>query len=394
MKKDKAVWLIVLGISFVMLAGFLLFQTSSKPLQPSAYNTYTHQAMAWRQGRMDLPEDIPYLELADYRGKVYVSFPPVPSIPVYLLTFIFGSGVPDGLLMLLYAGLSLYLVYRLLIWHGFQPLHSAAWAFLFLFSSSYTPLMLNGAVWYQAQSLALLLVLLSISFMDARKPLPGLVFFALSVGCRPFHAVYGPLLLFLFIRGNQGEGLQLKKSIAMLLPGILAGLLIAALYALYNWARFDNAFEFGHNYLEEFSIEGGTQFALRHLPGNARSFILSLPFERTMQGFRIKQFGFSLFLSNPALLLLVIWTAAGLFRKRLGPELALIAVFFLIHLFLLLLHRTFGGYQYGARYAVDLLPYALLFLMRRESKTMKKAELFTLLAGFALAVYGSLMIHL
>ena len=52
------------------------------------------------------------------------------------------------------------------------------------------------------------------------------------------------------------------------------------------------------------------------------------------------------------------------------------------------------GEALGARYAVDLLPYALLFLMRRESKTMKKAELFTLLAGFALAVYGSLMIHL
>lgn len=394
MKNTKAAGFIVLGLCFLLFAAALLFAADTNPLRPSAYNTYTHQAMAWRQGRMDLPEDIPYLELAHYQGRVYVSFPPVPSIPVYLLTFLFGSGVPDGMLMLLYAGVSLFVIYKILLRRGFTPASSAAWAFLLLFSSSYLPLMLNGAVWYQAQSLALMLVFMAVSFMDQRKPFLGLLCYALSVGCRPFDAVYGPLLILLYLNREKEQGVPARETFLKLLPGILAGLVIASVYALYNWARFGNIFEFGHNYLEEFSIEGGRQFALRHLAGNINKFIFSVPFEGTQEGFVLRRFGFSLFLANPALLLLVVWILSQAIRKKLTGEQTLIAGFFLLHLFLLLLHRTFGGYQYGARYAVDLLPYALLFLIRRESRTMKKAEAIALLLGLALAIYGSLVIRL
>ena len=51
---------------------------------PSFYNTYTRQALAWREGLLHLPEDVPYLELAIYEGEYYVSFPPLPSPPVWL----------------------------------------------------------------------------------------------------------------------------------------------------------------------------------------------------------------------------------------------------------------------------------------------------------------------
>ena len=37
------------------------------------------QAQSWLEGRLDLGKDYPYLELAVFGGKYYVSFPPFPS---------------------------------------------------------------------------------------------------------------------------------------------------------------------------------------------------------------------------------------------------------------------------------------------------------------------------
>ena len=65
---------------------------------PTPYNTYTRQALAWRQGLLHLPEDVPHLELAIFEGEYYVSFPPVPSLVLWPLTFLFGENTPDDLL--------------------------------------------------------------------------------------------------------------------------------------------------------------------------------------------------------------------------------------------------------------------------------------------------------
>ena len=66
------------------------------PLAPSPYNSYTRQALAWREGRTYLEEDVPHLELAIRSGRYYVSFPPVPSVPLYFLSFLFGAASPTG----------------------------------------------------------------------------------------------------------------------------------------------------------------------------------------------------------------------------------------------------------------------------------------------------------
>ena len=46
---------------------------------PNPYNSYMLQARAWLDGRLDLGMDYPYLELAIYNSKYFVSFPPFPS---------------------------------------------------------------------------------------------------------------------------------------------------------------------------------------------------------------------------------------------------------------------------------------------------------------------------
>ena len=66
---------------------------------PTPYNTYTRQALAWRQGLLHLPEDVPHLELAIFEGEYYVSCPPLPSVILLPLTYLFGMATPDALLV-------------------------------------------------------------------------------------------------------------------------------------------------------------------------------------------------------------------------------------------------------------------------------------------------------
>lgn len=392
--KKNLLILVTLGLCFLLMMGFLYAKLGYSLLSSSPYNTYTLQALAWRQGQAYLNEDVPHLELAVYQGRYFVSFPPIPGIPVFLLTYLFDEQVPDGLLILTYAFLSLLILWRLLGRNGFPPSTAAIWAFLICFASSMLPLTLNGAVWYQAQVLGFLLILAAIERYDAQSPTLSLIFFALSVGCRPINVLYGPLLIIGFLLKNMKNGKQSKSSIIKLLPGIISGLLIAGLYGVYNYIRFDNFLEFGHNYLPEFSFQGGTQFSLDHLGKNIIQYVFALPFEQTADGLSLKAFGFSLFLANPILLMMLFWSAVRFFRGSIKKYQSLILSFFVLHLLALLLHRTFGGYQYGARYAVDLIPYAVLLLMYREKKTIHIAEAGVMLLGLALSIYGSLVIHL
>ncbi len=361
---------------------------------PSPFNSYTLQAMAWRDGRMYLAADVPHLELAILDGRYYVSFPPVPSIPLYFLTFLFGYGVPDGLLIKAYGLIALFSLVRTLRQNGWDETRASAAAFLLCTASSMLPLMLTGAVWYQAQVMAFMFTALAMEGMLSGRTTWGLFCFALSVGCRPFNALYGPLLIILYLM-RESKQCPVLPAIKRLLPGILLGLCVATAYAWYNWARFGNPLEFGHNHLPEFSFQGGIQFSLGHIPRNAATYLWGLPLERVEDAIRLKQFGFSLFLANPALLCMLGWAIRDALRKRLTLHKVLILITFALHLLLLLCHRTFGGFQYGARYAVDLIPYTALYLLCEKQPTANKwPSLIVMLLGLGLAIWGSLTIML
>lgn len=362
---------------------------------PSYYNTYTLQALAWREGRCFLSRDYPALELAIYQGNYYVSFPPLPSLVLLPLTFLFGAGTPDNLLVKLYAAGACLLIYASLKRAGYARPRSAAFAFLFCFGSSLLPMTVQGAVWYHAQTLAFFLMTASIAFMLRDQPTSALLCYALSVACRPFDALYAlPLFLVYFLRRRRA-GVGFGHALRGALPGIGLGLCVAAGLAAYNWVRFGDPLEFGHNYLPEFSFQGGTQFSLSHVLPNLRTFLLGMPLEQTASGLRFKKFGYSMLLACPALTLTLLHFIRDCIRREVTPEKAAIAFTMLAHLFLLLLHRTFGGYQLGARYAVDAMPYALLYaLLSRERKGWSLFSLHILAYALVFTVWGFSQVHI
>lgn len=72
----------------------------------------------------------------------------------------------------------------------------------------------------------------------------------------------------------------------------------------------------------------------------------------------------------------------------------LTAIVFLIHATLLMSHRTGGGYQYGARYWVDCLPYGFLYLSQMRKGQWGIIALLPMGMGLVMAVYGASVIRL
>lgn len=386
-----------LFLTLAMLAGWaamhLLLGTTF--WGATAYRTYTLQALAWRDGRLSLWYDFPYLELAIYEGNYFVSFPPLPSVVLLPLTFLFGVDTPDALLVKLYSLSACLLLYSGLKQRGYVKLQGALLSFLLCFASSLLPLTLDGAVWYHAQVLAFFLIIAAIALLMKDQPTWALLCYALSVACRPFDAIYGLPLFFIYIRTYRKDGISWNRTIRNLSPGVCLGLLVALAIGLYNYARFGNPFEFGHNYLPEFSFQGGIQFSLSHVFEHLPIFLWGLPLEMGAQGLQFKQFGYSIFLACPGLLLTMLTFFWDGIRKKWTLEKIVTILTMLLLLFFLLFHRTFGGYQLGARYAVDALPCAFLYLMLSPADK-KKGWLWIafMLPFLALTVLGTLQVHI
>ena len=390
LRRDKTPLLLI--VAMAALWAVMCVLTGSSFAGATPYNTYTRQAMAWRDGLLHLPEDVPYLELAVYEGEYYVSFPPLPSVVLLPLTFIFGWDTPDNLLMKLYAVGACLLLYAALKRRGYRKWDAGVFSFLLCFSSSLLPLTLSGAVWYHAQVLAFFLTTAAVSLLILDHPTLALLSYALSVACRPFNALYALPLFTAYLMMNRRAGKTVKAMARALVPGVCLGLCVAFGIGMYNYVRFGNPLEFGHNYLPEFSFQGGIQFSIDHVAKNLKRFLWGLPVNSEGE---VEKFGYSMLIACPTLVLMLYWFMEDLFRRRMRVEKIVVLLTCIANAFLLLLHRTFGGYQLGARYAVDLVPYTFFYLLLTpEKKRSNVVELLILLAVLGFTAWAATIVHL
>jgi hypothetical protein len=334
-----------------------------------------------------LPGNIPHLELAVFDGEYYVSFPPVPTLPIWLLQWIMPGGVPSGLLTVAYFLLCYPVAYGICARYV-SAAGSAALASLALAGGSFVDVAVSGGiysggVWYQAQTLGTLLTLCAfhcvLSPVRARR-FAGWLAIALAVGCRPFQGVYIPFMVWLqWDAAPHGDRGKLDWFARDVLPCWIAPAITACVMGWYNWVRFGSPFEFGHNYLPEFSRAGQAQFALSHIPGNLLR-ILRPPFVEYPQEpfgapFPLSR-GFAVYFTQPML----IAASASLVNRTPNAGDRLLLGSLAVHLLLLLSHRTFGGWQYGTRYICDMLPGLLMLRLssRREPGIAERAVLLAL----------------
>jgi hypothetical protein len=191
-----------------------------------------------------------------------------------------------------------------------------------------------------------------------------------AMGCRPFNAIYLPLVLYLLYRR---EGLALSPFIKKLLAYAIPAIILGSFLMWLNYARFGNIFEFGHNFLPEFVIDHQGQFHPRRIPQNLRMMFFDLDISHgILHGFpHDGNTSFAFWVASP----IVISYAVYLFircetkpKEERDISLWLIPLLVFLHLFAFSFHRTLGGRQFGSRYSVDALPaiyFGLLFILSK-----------------------------
>lgn len=359
------------------------------------YPSYLLQAQAWLRGEAQLDQNYEYLELAVYNGNYYVSFPPVPSIPMVLYALLFGDNVPGGLFQKLYVAIAALVILSELLRTGrMKNTDCVFWALLICLAGAMLPVALVGGVWYEAQILAFLFSVSAIVAMRRRHPTLSCLCYALSVGCRPFTACLGPVLLMLYLEDARRMHLRPRRWLKRLLPGLVLGLGVAACYGAYNYARFGNIFEFGHNYLPEFIRSEQGQFSLSYIADNRRTLFFGAPFHLTEGGLIFEQFGFSMFLSCPILLCNLVWLCKDLCLRRMNRTKWTILAVGALNVVLLLAHRTLGGLQFGLRYALELVPLSLVWLLiSPDRRALTRWESALLGLGLAFNLLGGIAVH-
>ena len=386
----QGAWILLLAwLAVTQILRFNIFEHSLR-------DSYTLMAMAWRKGLLHLEHDYPWLELAIFEGNYYVSFPSVPALVMLPLTFIFGENTPNTIVNFSYLMGSYMAAYHLC--RRFRRPADSLFMSLFLTMGCNTfYLALTGDVWNQAQLLSFFLTTMCAMGLTARTPGQwawGLFCLALSVGCRPFQAAYVPFALWMLYRNlSQKYRSGFWMTILRGVPYVIAPALVALALGWYNWVRFGNPLEFGHNYLPEFTRDPDLpQLGLKYILNNVKG-LLKLPyFNEGRLEFELFN-GFAFYIANPIYVTAIICIVTKLVSRVWDAGDTLLCFGFILSIFLLLIHKTFGGWQFGARYLCDLAPMLLLFELRGRKKQRFWENL---IGSFAIAfnVYGAIVFYL
>ena len=364
----------------------------------NTYNTYALQADSWRQGRLDLGENYSWLEIAEYNGKYYCSFPPFPSYVLFPLTLIFGSNTPDGLVLLFFDVMAVVFLYKIAITLKLSPRAAALSALFFSICTNMTFVFFVPSVWFFAQTLSYSLATAAIYYALKGKGSLSLFLWSCGVGCRPMQAFFVPVLLLILYQKEREKHPEEKWYMLILNKADwgLPALGVAISYMVLNYLRFGNIVEFGHNYLPEFVYEH-KQFSTDYLANNFKM-LMNLP-DFTEEGrMLIDHFGNLNFLwVNPPILIAVFGIIFACIKKEkkaalLGGVTILLSVVYLI---VTMMHATMGGWHFGNRYTNDILPWLFVcfMLVLAKHNRLVKWQIPFAIWGILFNVVGTIIVY-
>lgn len=240
-----------------------------------------------------------------------------------------------------------------------------------------------------------------------RKPFLAGLFFALAFGNRTEVLLTAPLLMFLFqvpssrfhVSSQAAEVDKLKAGQKdkthetwnleprTLIKFCAAPFVLGIATLVYNFLRFHSFADFGYaripGVLNEPWYAHGI-FSLSYIPLNFREMLIT-PWKRlaTFPYFVPGGFGGAIWWSSPFLFFLFRRGGRSLFLKYT----AWAAIFVLT--FLLWIHGNPGGWQFGYRYAMILLPWMFVILLETSPKKTLWYEWLAVLLSAALNLYAT-----
>ena len=325
LEKEYAPYVILLSVALTFYALIYLFSGDFSIGSHNWYNNYSRQAYSWIQGRLDLPYNRPYLEIAFFGDRMYISFPPFPSI--FLLPFVvfYGYNTPDHAIALGLTLITLIYAYKI----AFKLLKEKKLAIFFtlflVLGTNYLHISLWGAVWWLAQNMGFTFLMISIYYAisDSKKH-SAISLFALcaSMGCRPFNALYLPVILLLIFKREEGRLFTIfRRILVYAIPAIALG----AVYMWLNYARFGSILEFGHNYLPEHTYDPLGQFHSSRVVYNLSMMFFNFDLTHgIINGFpHYRAYGFTTFafwIASPMFLCFVVYQFIYWNRKKETDE--------------------------------------------------------------------------
>jgi hypothetical protein len=376
---------------------------------------YVHLANSFLHGQLSLVDAVPpnNNDWARFRGRWYVSFPPLPALLILPAVAVWGTAVWDRLFWAIVAGFGPMFVYLLLRYlrlsgrSGRSVANDLVLTALFAFGTVYYFTAVQGTTWFAAHLVCNSALALYLFFaIGARKPFLAGLFLGLCFLTRVFVARAGiffvvevlsqarrstavepsadthPLLrAFQWLMGVRW-GLVWRPLIVFAVP--LA--LITGGMLWVNILRFDDPFEFGHTYLQiKWSYRIGKWGLLNYhyLAQNLAVFLAALPWINSVAPFiKISRHGLALWFTTPQLLL-VLWP------KRVTATMVGLTLSVAVIALIDLCYQNSGWVQFGYRFSLDYLVmiFVLLALGGRRF-----GPIFHLLLVFAFAVncFGAL----
>ena len=355
------------------------------------YNSYILQAQSWKNGRLSLSENYSHLEIAEYCGKYYISFPPFPSYVMFPFVLL-GFNNCDGLIALVSALFGAVYAFKIFKHFCSDDRRAMVFSLLLTVGSNWLFTAQVAWVWFIAQNMAFTLSLMAIYYALKKRGI-SLVLWACAVGCRPFQALYLPLILYLLYNRD----LTIVGNLKVYWKSIAITALVALSYMALNFCRFGNPLEFGHNYLPEFKEAPNGQFSVVYIIENLKA-LIRLPQISFTSAWQYQAFnGTNIFIVSPIFVAYIIYTVCA-FVKKSDKRGILVLIFLTVSVQLLCItaHKTMGGSQFGNRYTNDVLPLVFLSICIALPKNTEYDKLngVLLMFGFAVNAIGSVLYYM
>lgn len=334
--------------------------------------------------RLDIPNPGSTYDLLQYQGRWYTRWGPLSALFLIPFQIIKGRYIPIVYISVLFASLTVCLFYLLIlrIKKDFIPRMSLfdvlCFVTLFAFGTSQFYVGTLSSVWHVDQIISSFFGTLGI-YIIFKKGLRNkdyfLSAFFISLTLLGRITVAGLLALPIFLYVYHKEIRSAKKFLLLLGTPIIVFL---SLLFVFNYARFNNIFDYGYKYIHEASYleqirkQNGV-ISLQNIPANAWYMFLEIP-KLSLDPkihFDINLKGNSIFFLTPAFL--TVFLANPFLRRRkkilINPYIVGSIISVAVILSSILLYYSTGWIQFGYRYTLDFtVPLLILCIFGIKGK--------------------------
>jgi hypothetical protein len=361
---------------------------TSAPSIFTAHTPFDHFALlaeCWLKGRLDLGGPPPawtgYNDFAQFQGRWFVSFPPVPAALILPVVALSGGAAAtrDGLFFLAFAGVGpavLFLALEKLsrVRESRRSIHeNVALALLFAFGTVYWFTAVQGTVWFAAHVIGVALTSIYLyACIEAEHPFLAGLAIALAFGTRTSVGFAFPLFLIeayrAAARSDAPEDATLAPRLGRAELRVLSDRLalfaapasmVLAILFWHNRVRFQDSFEFGHRLLQigwKGRIDRWGLESYHYLGRNLGIVLAGLPFTGVPgTPFQINVHGLALWITSP-------FYAWALWPRRATPMFWALAVTTLSVAIPILCYQNSGWIQFGWRFSNDFAPFVIAMI--------------------------------